>query len=410
MKHERFIWRILAIEIYIPSVLLAVSRGIIITALPIYLLIHGYPYTMVSMVISSVNIGALAIDFLAGFLLYILGFRRLNTLAITLILLSIFGILILNENYHLLLVLLAFFGVGRSLWSMSRKYFISAHIPYEFRGRASSFIGASERIGLFVGPLIVSIVLALADVFHALIISTIIALLVLLLDLLPRKELENSRSSTNHIEKYDPIDPQYRSIIEEISSLLGFRFIMLYTALFMIQGIRSVRQLMLPSIGLDLVGLESSLVSLVIGVAGAFDVLMAYPAGYIMDRKGRIYAVSTSFTIISLSYIILSLSRSPAEFIFGALILGVGNGLGAGSMITMGTDIYNIIRREKQAVIFLTLWQLIGDLGTVIMPILIGFIASSQGLVIACLISSILSIVSVVLMNLFGRDISSLPN
>ncbi|MEZ0289802.1 MAG: MFS transporter [Sulfolobales archaeon] len=406
MSEKRSIWKILAVEIYIPSILLAVSRGVIITALPLYLLAEGYTYSMIGLLISSINMGALAVDFISGYMLYKLGFEKLNILSLALISSALTLTLLTYNDYYTLLTLLTLFGAGRSLWSMSRKYFISVHVPYEYRGRASSVIGASERIGLFAGPFIVGIVVLFGEYYHALMIAAIISISTLLTDLLYRsKHVERDNI---YVDRDVRDNIESRSLVRDLATLFTFRFIMLYIALFLIQGVRSVRQVILPSIGVDLAGLESSTTSFVIGLAGALDVLMAYPAGYVMDKRGRVYAVSMSFSVISIAYVILSLSRDSITFLVGALVLGFGNGLGAGTMITMGTDIYSFLGDKRRAALFLTLWQLIGDIGTVATPAIAGVIATYTSITTACLIISILSLASVLIMNLFGKSIKDL--
>jgi len=56
--------------------------------------------------------------------------------------------------------------------------------------------------------------------------------------------------------------------------------------------------------------------------------------------------------------------------------LGFGNGLGSGSMMTLGTD----LAPKELLGEFLGLWRLIGDAGTSAGPIIVGSVAHAVGL------------------------------
>jgi MFS family permease len=58
------------------------------------------------------------------------------------------------------------------------------------------------------------------------------------------------------------------------------------------------------------------------------------------------------------------------------VVIGLGNGLGSGSMMTLGAD----LAPEGATGEFLGIWRLIGDSGAVIGPLTVGVIADSLGL------------------------------
>ena len=71
----------------------------------------------------------------------------------------------------------------------------------------------------------------------------------------------------------------------------------------------------------------------------------------------------------------------PAASSFGglmaaAVVMGLGNGLGSGTMMTLGAD----LAPEGATGEFLGLWRLIGDAGAFLGPVSVGIIAQSAGL------------------------------
>jgi MFS family permease len=125
---------------------------------------------------------------------------------------------------------------------------------------------------------------------------------------------------------------------------------------------------------------------------------MSYPSGLLMDKRGRGVAVSLSFSIIAVAYMVLTASKAPEIYVAGLMIYGLGNGLGAGTMITIGSDVSSIVSREKIHS-FLVMWQTISDLSTIVFPVAIGLAMTILGAQLMCIVLATLSITAVVLIN-----------
>ncbi|MCC6791843.1 MAG: MFS transporter, partial [Thermomicrobiales bacterium] len=59
-----------------------------------------------------------------------------------------------------------------------------------------------------------------------------------------------------------------------------------------------------------------------------------------------------------------------------AAVIGFGNGLGSGTMMTLGAD----LAPEGATGEFLGVWRLIGDAGAFVGPVAVGILASAAGL------------------------------
>ena len=59
-----------------------------------------------------------------------------------------------------------------------------------------------------------------------------------------------------------------------------------------------------------------------------------------------------------------------------AMLIGLGNGIGAGTMLTLGSDLAPTEGRAE----FLGLWRFIGDSGHAAGPLLVGGVAEVMGL------------------------------
>jgi MFS family permease len=373
------IWIWLLINVYLPSVIVAISRGILITAIPLYLISIGFTPAQVGIGTSAIFIGTLIFDLPGGVMLRKISERNLMRLSLALITISTFLMyLYLNNTSVILLAVL--FGGGRSLWLLSRRYVISYYLDYSMRGRASSFIGASERIGTFIGPAIVAALIEVASYREVFLFSFLISLTAFV-SMIPFKRFELPKLS---VEELTPFKKLHLS--------KGY-LISLSAIEFFVQGIRSSRLILIPFVGKVLLNLPDSIVGIALSISGALDVIGSYPAGIIIDKKGRSVSGLISFGILAIGFILLALSYNYLSFYIAAIIIGLGNGFSAGLLITVGSDIGFSLGRKEGAT-FLASWQFTGDIGSASFPAVIGEMAEALPLP---LLTALIGVISALL-------------
>jgi MFS family permease len=134
-----------------------------------------------------------------------------------------------------------------------------------------------------------------------------------------------------------------------------------------LQLMRSARMLLIPLFG-HFLGLNITTIGLIISLSALIDAAMFYPVGVIMDRFGRKWASVPCLVLFALSLALLPLAQGYYSLLSVALLAGFANGLGTGSMLTLGSDLAPIAARRE----FLGIWRLIGDLGHAGGPLMIG--------------------------------------
>ncbi|MER5837772.1 MFS transporter [Streptomyces sp. NPDC002130] len=134
---------------------------------------------------------------------------------------------------------------------------------------------------------------------------------------------------------------------------------------------RASREAVLPLWALHL-GLDAAQVSVIFGIGAAVDLLCSYPAGHIMDRYGRRLVAVPSLTVIGVSYLMLPFSTGALGLTVVAVVMGIGNGLGNGVIMTLGADIAPPEERAE----FLAAWRLTHDTGMFGGPLAIGLLAA----------------------------------
>ena len=134
----------------------------------------------------------------------------------------------------------------------------------------------------------------------------------------------------------------------------------------LVSAVRASRQAVVP-LWADHLGLDAATTSLIYGLAGGIDMLVFYPAGKVMDRKGRTWVAVPSMLIMAAGLLYMPLAHSAATLLIAALILGFGNGIGSGMIMTLGADYSPTAGRAH----FLGVWRLMSDLGSTSGPALI---------------------------------------
>jgi MFS family permease len=135
--------------------------------------------------------------------------------------------------------------------------------------------------------------------------------------------------------------------------------------------IRAGRPVIVALYGADVLGMDVGAIGAMISLGTAMDVLMVYPAGLIMDRFGRKRAIVPCFAIQSAGMLLVPFTQDPIALLLVTMLMGFGNGLGSGSMMTVGTDLSPVEGRGE----FLGVWRLIGDVGISGGPIVVGAVA-----------------------------------
>lgn len=143
---------------------------------------------------------------------------------------------------------------------------------------------------------------------------------------------------------------------------------------------RSSREAVLP-LWADHLGVDAATASLIFGIGAALDVLCAYPAGHLMDRYGRRFIAVPSLVILAVAYLSVPLTDSALTLGIAAIVMGIGNGIGNGVIMTIGADIAPAAGRPE----FLAAWRLTHDGGFFVGPLVISGLAAIGPLAVAVL-------------------------
>jgi MFS family permease len=365
----------LIFPVYLPTFLISLAGGIMAPILPLYLREFEVGYGLIGLVLSGQAIGMLITDIPSGMIMRWLGQRRAMIVGLGLVALSTLALLWARSIPEALIYRILS-GVGFSIFGVSRHAYIAENAVISVRGRAVALFGGINRIGRFSGPAIGGMIgsaLSLGAPF--LVAGALLSLALLLVFwMVPRTKATQDRAQqslrTYVHELWTTAKNQYR-ILTTVG--LGQLFA---------QMVRTGRDVLIPLYGADVLGLDVSQIGWVSSFASAIDMLLFYPVGMIMDRWGRKYAIVPSFLIQGIGLALIPLTGGFIGLAAVAGLIGFGNGLGSGTMMTLGADLAPEDARGE----FLGMWRLIGDLGFTLGPSVAGAVAGALALPAAALV------------------------
>jgi MFS family permease len=259
-------------------------------------------------------------------------------------------------------------GIGTALWGLSRYTYITQQIPSHLRGRAIASFGGINRAGVFAGPLIAGWLITQFGLHASFLFAGVLGILAVGA---ARAWIPNDASAR-------PADAEPTTHAAEIKgtwqAIAGRRADVLFGALGQVlaQVVRQGRQFLIPLYGVEVLSLSAFDVGVVMTTSAVIDMVLFGPAGFLMDRFGRKFAIIPSFSFMAIGIAMIPFADGFAGLMIAGIVIGFGNGLGSGTMMTLGAD----FAPPGFTSTFLSLWRFIGDSGQMIGPILVGVVAT----------------------------------
>lgn len=404
--------------VYGPTVLFALGEGAVIPLIPVIAARLGADVATAALVASALVVGQLCGNIPAGWAVARIGERLTMALAG---IVSLAGIVGMAFAPSLGVFALAVFLIGfcAAAFGLARHSFMTTRVPLTFRARALSLLGGTFRLGMFVGPFVAAALLVVFGDEHATVWffggCLVATVLLVLLGPDPEKQFidpaaavppgdvvteDTGEPVTGTIPLRRAQRPQTpagpESAIRDaagqdsdrrtgvLRTMWRHRRVLstLGLAAASLSAVRSARQVVLPLWGVS-IGLDAQTIALVVGISGAIDFALFYASGQVMDRFGRLWAALPAMLLMGAGFAALAfthdLPQAAMWFAMFAAVLGVGNGLSSGILLTLGAD----VAPRADPAPFLGSWRTLTDAGGAAAPLLVSGIAAAASLAIA---------------------------
>ncbi len=383
---EFSLWKI-AIPAFGPSLMFGVGEGAILPIVPLVAKDLGASVSMAALIVALISIGALLNNIPASLITMKFGERWAIILAGIWSALGMV-ICIVTPNLFFFALGCLMVGMSQSVYNLARQSYLTEVVPIAYRARALSTLGGMMRVGMFIGPFTAAGVIhffGIASAFGVGIVAMGVAVLI-------GSRIPDLRFAVPTDGKAPPAAVTMMSTIRDHRHV----FLTLGLTVLMVMAVRSSRQAVIP-LWADHLGLAPAVASLIYGLSGGVEMLLFYPAGKVMDIKGRRWVAVPSMVIMGTAMLLIPFTTGYVSLLIAAMAIGVGNGIGAGMNMTLGAD--HAPRHGRTH--FLGVWRLMADVGGSSGPALLSLLVATASLAVGVAATGVIALVAAFLLSLW---------
>ena len=365
------------------SFLVAIGFGLIIPAIPIFAASFGVNKTAIGLIVSAFAIMRFSSGLISGKLVDKFGERAV--LGFGLFMVSFFTLLTaLSQNYNQLLIFRTLGGLGSSMFSVSAGSLLMRSVSDDVRARAQSLYNGGFLVGGVAGPAFGGLLsgVSLRAPFFVYSITLAMAGLTALFFLSEKRlgkkvDLPGNQIETTSLREAFKLKPY------QIALVLAF------VNNWVLFGMRSS---ILPLFVTEKLNSTASIAGLGLTIGALFQGLFLLRAGRFSDESGRKAALLIGGIVVMSAILVLCVTTNVTLYFISMALFGLG---GAYVGTAPGSVVGDIIRGRGGQVI--AAWQMAGDAGMIVGPILVGFLTDTYSFQIAFIASAIVYSVAIFL-------------
>jgi len=354
-------------EVYVLSVVaffVALGYGMIIPAIPLFAKTFEVNNAQIGAIISAFALARFAMGLPAGKLIDIFGERRVQTTGLLIVAISTFASGLAN-SYWQLLTYRALGGIGSVMFSVSASSLLMRSVDDSIRGRAQSTFNGGFLIGGIAGPAVGGIlsVISLRVPFFVYAFTLVCAAFVTSF-FLSEKRLGKSIKNKQ--------DPEDRILLKD--ALKSYPYLAAMAISFLTNWVLfGLRNSVLPLFAEEKLGVSTTTLGLGFTIAAFVQGIALVYVGKLSDFRGRKFALMIgSFTLLT-GVATIIISTNWWYYLLAMVLFGIGGAFeGTGASAVVG----DLFGGKGGRVI--ALFQMAGDFGNIISPVLLGWLVDSH--------------------------------
>jgi MFS family permease len=365
-----FSLRSIAVPAFGPALLFSIGEGAILPVVALSARGLGASVAVAALVVTLIGLGSWFFNLPASLITLKFGERWaiVGAAAASAVALAAAAVApLVPEGLWMLAASMVVVGMAASVFSLARQKYLTEAVPVILRARALSTLGGVNRIGIFIGPFIGAAVMQFGGITAAywagvVAMAAAAALSVTIPDL---------AAVPGPADGTPAPQPTLRSVAASHAAV----FLSVGLGVLLLSALRASRQVVIP-LWAEHLGMDATQASLIYGISGAIDMLVFYPAGKLMDRKGRQWVAVPSTLIMGTAMLLIPLSTGFVGLLLAALLIGFGNGISSGLNMTLGADFSPDNGRGQ----FLGIWRFMADAGATGGPVLLSGVTAAASL------------------------------
>lgn len=362
------------------SFFVAVGFGIISPTLPLFARSFSVNHAQVGAILAAFAFARFATGLISGKLVDHFGERLIYSFGIGFVSITSFAAGF-AQSYEQLLVFRAVGGFGSSMFSVAAGSILLRAVDDDHRARAQSLYNGSFLVGMMAGPVVggalsgFSLRAPMIIYGFLLIGASASGAFLLRNSTLAAKPTASQERETISLRSALALKP-YRSalIISFITAWVLFGMSRSILPLFMVEEIK----------------VSPSFMGLGFTISTVINGIFLMKAGKLSDINGRRYSAVIGTSFLTLFILALAVTTEPWMFLAASVIVGFG---GAFLSTTPSAIVGDVLEGKGGQVI--GLFQMAGDAGAMVAPLILGAIADGYGYRPAFLVTAALMLVAV---------------
>ena len=354
-------WRLLPKEVQtliIASFFVAMGYGVIVPAIPLYSRSFGVSAAAVGFVVSAFAIMRFISGLFSGKLVNTFGERHVYSFGVLMVSISSF-LAAIAQNYWQLLAFRTAGGLGSSMFSVAASSVIFKSVAPELRARAQATYNGGFLVGAIAGPAVGGLLMGIS--LRAPFFLYSISLLI-------------SGTIAYFYLRASHLQPSKDEVIEEMTikdalKLEPFRIAFITSFLFG-WAVLGPRLSIIPLFVVEELKGSNAMVGYVYTASALLQGAFLMRAGHLSDRRGRRLLLRLGSTITWFGMAMFLFANHELVFVAAMLVIGFGT---AFLSTTPSAIVGDVIKGRSGKVI--GLFQMAGDAGMIIGPIISGFLA-----------------------------------
>ena len=365
------------LSIYLPAITLSLGTGIAAPALPVFARTFNVDTVAASWVFAIHILGNMFMTLPTGILLDRIG-RRKIILAGPILVAATSLMVAFAQSFPELLIYRFLGGCAQAMWMLGRLAMISDTGGDRQRGRQITGMVGMETAGRLAGPAVGGFLAAAWGIGAPFIAHAVFALLAIIPSFKLLKETApNAVGRRGGHAAAEDHPAASRAVLTALVAgpVLAFflaQFLASLTRGTLFGGTIHLYPVYHYGVGPEAIGVIST-------IGTAIGLPIVFSTGAIMDKFGRKMTIVPGFTILAVMFGIItwtSVAGLPFEaYAVAYFFMHIGQNLTSGNMQVIGSDIAPANFRGR----FFAVWRLINEAGSLVSPLIFGFLATNQG-------------------------------
>ncbi|CAN2219969.1 AraJ Arabinose efflux permease [Candidatus Nanopelagicaceae bacterium] len=344
------------------SFFVAIGFGIVMPAIPVFAKSFGVSNAAIGLMVSAFAITRFSSGLISGSLVDRFGERAVFSTGVTGVAVSTF-LAGMAQNYHQLLIFRAAGGLGSSMFSVAAYSVIMRSVDDNHRGRAQSVYQGAFLLGGIAGPAIGGLLstISLRAPFF------VYSILLMCAGTVSFFFLKGDKIGVHSTSTSDDASTTVAEALRMKPYVIAL--VLTFISTWVTFGLRAS---ILPIFVTEVLNSTTAVVGYGLALSAIMQGIFLLRAGKFSDLKGRKASAVIGANIVFVAVLILTFSTHVWMFILSMAILGLG---GAFLTTTPASIVGDVIKGKGGKVI--GIFQMAGDAGMMVGPIVIGAISDA---------------------------------